>query len=377
MSDVGSSEPLAPSTQSAPVEALDLFVTLLSEVEAGEPADDFYSRLCEATCRLTSMRRAVIFLYDDERRQVRAVGSHGVPLDLFAGAYLSPASVDAARRSLEEDRVVEVSELFQQELSERFLPLLEDGLLTGTPMSAGGRWYGVILADRAREGGPLTDPQRHTLWTLGKVCALAASARIATRQRERAHQLAERLALARDVHDRVVQRLFGVSMALSAETLGGEARERCLAELQLAMGELRAAMQRPPERRPRDDRSLRDELARLQDRYADLPLSLVAGDEVEIPAAVEPLAVDVLTEAVRNARKHAKPGRVEVALIRVPDAFVLEVVNDGVTGRRGRTGMGLRLAAFEALEHGGIVEFGAHGEGAWRVRLTVPLEDGP
>ena len=49
-------------------------MTLLSEVEAGEPADDFYSRLCEATCRLTSMRRAVIFLYDDERRQVRAVG---------------------------------------------------------------------------------------------------------------------------------------------------------------------------------------------------------------------------------------------------------------------------------------------------------------
>lgn len=374
--DVAVPDPLTPPPQSAPVEALDLFVTLLSEVEAGEPTDDFYSRLCDATCRLTSMRRAVIFLYDDERRQVRAVGSHGVPLDLFAGAYLSPASADAARRSLEEDRVVEVSELFEQELSERFLPLLEDGLLTGTPMSAGGRWYGVILADRAREGGPLTDPQRHTLWTLGKVCALAASARIATRQRERAGQLAERLDLAREVHDRVVQRLFGVSMALSAETLDDESRERCLAELQLALGELRAAMQRPPERRPRDDRSLRDELARLQDRHADLPLELVAGDDVEIPAAVEPLAVDVLTEAVRNARKHAKPTHIDIALIRVPDAFVLEVVNDGVTGRRGRTGMGLRLAAFEALEHGGIVEFGPHGEGAWRVRLTVPLEDG-
>lgn len=370
-------DPFAPAQQSAPIEALDLFVTLLSEVEAGEPADDFYSRLCEATCRLTSMRRAVIFLYDDERRQVRAVGSHGVPLDLFAGAYLSPASAEAARRSLEEDRVVEVSELFERELNERFLPLLEDGLLTGTPMSAGGRWYGVILADRAREGGPLTDPQRHTLWTLGKVCALAASARIATRQRERAQQLVERLDLARDVHDRVVQRLFGVSMALSAETLDDEARERCLDELQLALGELRAAMQRPPERRARDDRSLRDELARLQDRHAGLPLSLVSGEDVEIPPAVEPLAVDVLTEAVRNARKHANPTRVEVALSRVDDAFVLEVSNDGVTGRRGRTGMGLRLAAFEALEHGGIVEFGARGEGTWRVRLTVPLEDGP
>jgi hypothetical protein len=35
--------------------------------------------------------------------------------------------------------------------------------------------------------------------------------------------------------------------------------------------------------------------------------------------------------------------------------------------------MGLRLAAFEALESGGIVEFGPAGAGRWRVRLTVPL----
>jgi hypothetical protein len=56
-------------------------------------------------------------------------------------------------------------------------------------------------------------------------------------------------------------------------------------------------------------------------------------------------------------------------------AFVLEVVNDGVIVEDGpRTaGMGLRLAAFEALEAGGVVEFGPDGTGRWRVRLTVPL----
>jgi hypothetical protein len=35
--------------------------------------------------------------------------------------------------------------------------------------------------------------------------------------------------------------------------------------------------------------------------------------------------------------------------------------------------MGLRLAAFEALQHGGVVDFGAPEEGSWRVRLVVPL----
>ena len=37
--------------------------------------------------------------------------------------------------------------------------------------------------------------------------------------------------------------------------------------------------------------------------------------------------------------------------------------------------MGLRLAAFEALQHGGVVDFGAPDEGLWRVRLVVPLAE--
>jgi nitrate/nitrite-specific signal transduction histidine kinase len=370
-------EPSA-SPLSDSVEALDVFVALLSEVEAAEPTDAFYSRLCEATCRLTAMRRALILLYDDDRREVRAVGSHGVPLDLLEHANLTPATAESVRQSLEEDRVLDVSEQFARELPERFLPLLQDGLLTCTPMSAGGRWYGVILADRAPDGGPLTDPQRHTLWTLGKVCALAASARIATHQRERAQQLSERLHLARDVHDRVIQRLFGVSLALSAETLDPDARERCVAELQGALGDLRAVMQRPPEAPPTGrGLPLRDALHRLRERHSDVAVELVEGEAVEVPPELERLAVSVLVEAVRNAVKHSSPSRIDVRLAEPDGAFVLEVINDGASvGRpRGRTGMGLRLTAFQALEQGGIVEFGATGEGQWRVRLAVPRGD--
>jgi hypothetical protein len=35
--------------------------------------------------------------------------------------------------------------------------------------------------------------------------------------------------------------------------------------------------------------------------------------------------------------------------------------------------MGLRLASFEALQLGGVVEFGRCDGDAWRVRLVVPL----
>jgi hypothetical protein len=36
--------------------------------------------------------------------------------------------------------------------------------------------------------------------------------------------------------------------------------------------------------------------------------------------------------------------------------------------------MGLRLAALEALQVGGLVEFGEREPGIWRVRLAVPHE---
>ena len=48
-----------------PDRCLGLFVELLSQVEDDASSDAFYGRLCEATCALTSMDRAVIFLYDE------------------------------------------------------------------------------------------------------------------------------------------------------------------------------------------------------------------------------------------------------------------------------------------------------------------------
>jgi signal transduction histidine kinase len=86
----------------------------------------------------------------------------------------------------------------------------------------------------------------------------------------------------------------------------------------------------------------------------------------------------VLVEAVRNAAKHAAPTRVTVRIGREDGAFSLEIVNNGVPRgrrRRAQAGMGLRLAALEALGAGGVIEFGAREPGTWQVRLVVPVQE--
>ena len=168
-------------------------------------------------------------------------------------------------------------------------------------------------------------------------------------------------------------------------------QERCAGEVQAALEELRTAVQRPLGRTARTTATtLRDELTHLQAAAAAEPggPTVVVEDPDgtldALPAHAEAPAQSVLNEAVRNARKHARPTRIEVHVLAGDDAFVIEVVNDGVpeagggrtVARRGgpSTGMGLRLAAFEALQVGGVVEFGRRDGGRWTVRLVVPRD---
>jgi signal transduction histidine kinase len=366
----------APST-----EPLDTMVELLSGLDADgrQGGGAFYDRLCEAMCRLTSMERAGLLLYEEARRIVVPAGSHGFDPELVGGVHGTLEETPIAQRALADDRVVATDGDLAGQVPARYAQLPGITTMTCTPVSAGGRWLGVIFADR---GGPrfeLTERERHTMWTLGKTAALAASARIAATQHERARLLSERVDLAREVHERVMQRLFGVSLVLGAETgLAPDERRRCADEIQAAVADLRHALARPvAPPRPDIGATLRQELDRLGSSYDGPPLAVEWDPAVEVPQELEQLSQSVLAEALRNAHKHAEPTRVDVRVGAQDGTFVLEVVNDGVDGsRRGRgAGMGLRLAALDALQSGGVVDFGPTGDGEhdWRVRLVVPI----
>jgi signal transduction histidine kinase len=359
------------------VRAIETFADLLFTVRSGEPGVEFYNRLCEATCRLGEMDRAALFLYDPELRRAQVVGSHGVSIDEFRDGHWRLDSAPMALTALSEDRVVEATENFAELLPPEYERFFVDTRLVCTPVAAAGRWPGVVFSDRP-VNRPLTDDERHLLWSFGKIAALADSARVATREHEHAKQLQERIDLARDVHDSVIQRLFGVSMALSGEAPTPQLIRRCASEIHEALAELRAALQRPLGRpSPKTGTTLVEEVRALA-ADSNEPLIVLEGEPAQVPEHLEPLAQSVLREALRNAIKHADPHVVRVRIARADGAFVLTVANDGVPAEARRTvsGMGLRLAAVEALNHGGVVEFGRAGPGAWQVRLIVPLEEG-
>jgi signal transduction histidine kinase len=366
---------MAPTPAAAPVDALHLIVGLLTERGEGGRTD-FYGRLCEAICRASSVDRAVLFLYDEVLRRVRAAGSHGIGLDALAGIDARLEDAPIAARALIEDRVIEVDEATGA-VPKHYVGGLARGALACVPVSAGGRHFGVVLVDRGGAPLGLTDAERETMWTLGKLAALATGAQVATRHQERARELAGRLDLARDIHEQVIQRLFGVSLVLDRDgPLTPDDRQRCADELRAALGDLRAALRRPTTpATAAPGATLRAELERIAAKATDLDIVVAVDDLTPIPPRIEPLLVSTLAEAVRNARKHATPHTIEVRIGSADGTVTLEVLNDGVRPRARRgTGLGLRLASFQALEHGGLLEAGPASAGRWRTRLVVPAE---
>src|SRR3954452_20986598 len=103
-------------------EALDVVVQLLFELDEKRELDDFYDRICEAVCLQTSMERAVLFLYDAERRLVLPAGSHCAYGELIPPGYGSLEETPIAQRSMAEDRVVETTD-FVSEVPARYANL--------------------------------------------------------------------------------------------------------------------------------------------------------------------------------------------------------------------------------------------------------------
>ncbi len=347
----------------------------LDSAAAGSPRA-FYDRLCFGVCELTPLTRCALLLYDEREKRVMPAGSHGIEDEILAELHGTLDETPIAARALAEDRVVISSDLSASiPARHRQLPGVEE--LACVPVAAGGRRLGVMLCDCGGAPLELEAPHRDLMWALGKTAALAASTRIGFAQHERAKLLSERISLAREVHDRVIQRLFGISLVLgSGEALDPASQQRTADELRSAIEDLRSAMQRtsePP--RPAPSATLAGELERLAAYYPDARIA--AELEAEPPEALQTLAQSVLAEALHNADKHASAAEVFVHSGAGDGAFVLEVRNDGAGERApGPGGMGLRLAALDAIEHGGVLEFGPAGDGSWRLRLVLPHEEG-
>ena len=357
----------------------DVVLALASEHEV-EPV---LQRLVHSARELAGARYAALGIPDGEGRFSSFITS-GMSDELIAAMGPLPRTHGMLGAMLESPQPHRTDDITADPRFRGWWPRAHPSMHTflGVPIVSKDEVIGALYLTEKDDGFSTDDEKLISL--------LAAHAAIAienARLHERSRELSiveERNRLARELHDNVTQRLFGVALAAeSASTLLERDRDAAAAEMarvgelaRAAMEELRAVVF---ELRPG---SLEAEgLATVLRKHVDV-LRRVSGRRIELRVGEVPRlepgpATQVLRiaqEALGNALRHAEASRIDVRLDSSADRLMLRVTDDGcgfdpsaVRGQR----LGLTSMEERATELGGALTVESSAQGT-TVRLEVP-----
>jgi signal transduction histidine kinase len=255
------------------------------------------------------------------------------------------------------------------------------------PLAHEERLIGLLVLDAAR---PHHFTPRHAelAQTIANQAAVALENARLYAQAQGLAALEERQRLARELHDSVVQALYGVTLSTEAATrllAAGdtaltatylreirETAEDALKEMRLLIFELRP----PILEREGLVAALQARLDTVEGRAGGLEATLDVHGTAPLPPAIEEVFYRVAQEALNNVLKHARARRVTVTLERDGPLARLLVADDGVGfdahDDGPRRGLGLRGMAERAAQVGGSLGVESTPGRGTLVRLEVP-----
>ncbi len=198
---------------------------------------------------------------------------------------------------------------------------------------------------------------------------------------DREHQVEqERLRVAREVHDVLAHTMSVVSLHADVAAESLDAAD--VAAARTALGHIRSASSDAGRELRRTVGLLREpcggvhrlpELAQVSGT-AGVPVRIrVQGARRRLPPRVDEVVYRVVQEAVTNARRHARPDRVDVLVDYAPRQVRVVVADDGpATGAAGGGGQGLTGMRERVSALGGRLHAGPVPPSGFRVEAVLP-----
>lgn len=221
--------------------------------------------------------------------------------------------------------------------------------------------------------------------------------RMESEQREREAEAdrrvaAERLQIAREVHDVVAHSMVAINVqagtAAHLISTHPEQAEQALREIKnvsgAALADLRATLGLLRDEDAAAPIAPSGRLLQLSELVQPLRATgvdvevQVTGPAADVPVAVGNAAYRIVQEALTNVIRHAGATRAAVYVGVNGTLLDVEVTDDGdgsVNGHSPGSGSGLRGMRERAAEIGGSVESGFVQGGGWRVHASLPLRD--
>lgn len=256
------------------------------------------------------------------------------------------------------------------------------------PMHDGSSVVGVLLVIRGAGLHPLNDRDLAPIQTFASEAVVAIELAAVSEAHQRLELLEDRERIGRDMHDKVIGRLFGTGMNLqaTASRTGGEIRERMLSavdEIDTTIKEIRSAIYGVRGQLDWGKRLRGEVLSVLADFTETLGFEPHADLEGDIDSVSDEVADELLStvrEALTNAAKYANATRVDVSVRSTGGQVQLLVSDDGVGfepdadsgSPSNMSGHGLENIKTRAERLGGTASIDSEPERGTVLRWTVP-----
>ena len=232
-----------------------------------------------------------------------------------------------------------------------------------------------------------------TAWLIGySIRQAQARAELVRVQAAAQAEMAERLRIARDVHDIVAHSIGVIAIQAGAghrvfDASPGEARD-ALAAIEATSRETLSGLRRMvtglrhadpesgPGQAPLDPAPGLAGLERLAATTLDVGVRVDVewdGSREPLPANIDLSAFRIIQEAVTNVVRHAGTGRCQVAINRQDGELSIEVTDSGRGGDPSGTGYGITGMRERAALLGGDLSAGPSPGGGFRVAARLPL----
>lgn len=362
----------------------DIAVTLAGSLNV----DEIIDRTLDRVMAYLGVEAGEIFLREENKNELRLAVHRGIFNEPFSFRDSFKLGEGYIGKVAQSGRPM-VSNNPREEM--RFLrrAVLEAGFncIACIPLTAGGEVVGVMGVASRRER-PITDREINLLTAIGSWTAIATENAGLHRQARRLAVLEERDRIGMDLHDGIIQSIYGVGLALeNARMEVEEDPSQAIQRIELSIEALNAAIRDIRayilDLRPRqlhgDD--LKQGLQQLVDEFqanSGTQASLIGPEDglVDFPAANATALFHICQEALANVAKHSHAKHVDIHLWTTHERVLLEISDNGagfdVSKMSVTLGHGLSNMHMRARKVGGDVEITSYPSEGTTVLAWVP-----
>jgi signal transduction histidine kinase len=347
-------------------ERLHALIDAILLIETDADLDGLLSRIIEAASQLVGAKYGALGVIAGDGKTLSRFITYGIDAEERAAIGDEPVGHGLLGEIIRRAAPLRIDDLSAHMNSSGFPPNHPPmHRFLGVPvMTADGHIYGNLYLTEPLDGLPFTEESEQLVEAFGRAAGLVIDQEMLRSNMRELTLAEERERLARDLHDTVIQRLFGVGLTLQialGAVLDDEVRNRInhvLDELDGTIHEIRTTIFEIDQDQPTGD-SLQDRIGVLSHEVESrlgvkAEVKVASGIDNEIGARCAHHAVLALREILSNIVRHSHASVVQIQVDTTQNLIEVIVRDNGVGfSPRIGAGRGLRNLGSRARELGG------------------------